>query len=128
MQQLTALVAIFCEGSSDRVHAFGFDVRQHSLSGAVHAPVGITSTPGAISGTVMFQWTRGNARRGFVIQHASDAANPATYSQIVRGTKAKYARAGAPPASTVYFRVAAIDSKVASGQGPWSDWTAGTAR
>lgn len=128
MQQLTALVAIFCEGSSDRVHAFGFDVRQHSSSGAAHAPSGVTSSPGAISGTVTFQWSRGNARRGFVVQHASDVANPATYSQVVPCTKAKYTLAGAPPASTVYFRVASIDSKAASGQGPWSDWTAGSVR
>jgi hypothetical protein len=62
------------------------------------------------------------------VQHATDAANPATYSPSLACTKSKFTLTGATSGSSVSFRVAAIDPSSATGQTAWSGWVVGTVR
>jgi hypothetical protein len=85
-------------------------------------------TPGKGLGEAVFAWKRGSARHGFIVQHATDVANPATISGNIPCTRAKYTLKGGQPLMLVHFRVAAVDPTVEGGHGPFSDWVAGMAR
>jgi hypothetical protein len=125
-KQVIATVATVCQGSADLVHQFGFDVLTHAALGPLSAPSGVGTSPGAVPGEADFAWERGNARHGFVVQHATDVTNASTVSAPIPCTKSKFTLVGAPSSSVVYFRVAAIDPTSTTGQGPWTDWVAGT--
>ena len=83
---------------------------------------------GKAQGEVELTFLRGGARHGFLVQRATDVANQATYAPAVVTTKTTYTLTGAPSASVVHVRVAAIDPNAIGEQSPWSDWAAGMAR
>jgi hypothetical protein len=128
LKQMLATVAIFCQGSADQVHAFGFDVLTHAGLGLLATPGNLATKPGTVIGEAVFSWARGSARHGFLVQHATDVNNAQTVSAAVPCTRSKYTLTGAPTSSVVHFRVAAIDPAAPTGQTPWSDWVAGTVR
>jgi len=123
---LLGTVEVFCGGSVDRVKAFSLDVRHPLSTGALAAPAGLSLIKGKHAGEVIAQWTRGNAHAGFVVQHATDTANPATYSAQSPCTKVKYTLGGLPSGSIVHFRVAAVDPRAPGDLSPWSEWTTET--
>jgi hypothetical protein len=125
-RQVLATVATVCQGSADQVHQLGLDVLTHEALGPMPAPGGLGTAPGPLPGEAGFTWDRGSARHGFIVQHATDATNVSTVSAPIPCTKSKFTLAGAQSSTVVYFRVAAIDPTSATGQGPWSDWVAGT--
>ena len=92
------------------------------------APSGLNTQPGTVAGEAVLSWPKGTAKRGFLVQRATDPANTATYSAAIPCTKTKYTIEGEKPSSVVYFRVAAIDPTKTAGLGPWSDWVAVTVR
>jgi hypothetical protein len=127
-KEVTGIVNRLCEGSPDLVHSLGFDVFKHGAPAAQPAPIGLVPLPGKAVGGAEVTWQRGTATHGFVVQRAADVANPATYAAAVPCTKTKYMIEGAPSASVVHFRVAAIDPTSSTGVSPWSDWVACTVR
>ena len=127
-QQVLATAASVCQGSVDQIRALGYEVRSHAPIGALPAPTGLVVTPGKGLGEAVFSWTRGSARHGFIVQHATDVANAATISGNLPSTRSKFTLKGAQPSSTVHFRVAAVDPSSDTGVGPWSDWIAGMVR
>jgi hypothetical protein len=124
--QVLSNVNVFSDGSADTIKGFSLDVR--GTPGSHAALVELTVTTGKTVGTVLAAWPKNGARHGFMVQHATDPSNSATYASAQPSTRAKYTLGGAPSGSTVYFRVAPIDPKSASGQGPWSAWAAGTVK
>jgi hypothetical protein len=127
-KQVLGTVDVLCAGSADEIKAYGFDVRVHGTLGPLAVPGDLATAPGTALGEATFSWQKGLCRHGFLVQHATDAANPATYSPVVACTKSKFTLTGAPPGSSVSFRVAAIDPSSPTGQTPWSGWVAGTVR
>ena len=128
-KHMTGVAAVVAEGSADNVHALGFDVltRVSSGSAPLGAPTGLTASQGSKAGQVILTWERGIARNGSLVQHATDIANPATFSAPIPCTRTKYTLGGLTAQSIVHFRVAFIDSAVPEGMSPWSNWIAGTA-
>ena len=122
---MISAVEVISQGSADAVHALGFDVSTHVVVGPLPAPSGVVARPGTVGGEAVVSWDKGSARHGFIVQHATDVANPATVSTIPC-TKTKFTLEGATPLSTVHFRVAAIDPT--TGVSPWSDWVTSTVR
>jgi hypothetical protein len=127
-RQMISAVEVVCQGSPDAVHGMGFDVQSHVVAGPQPAPSGVAARPGTAGGEAQVSWQRGSGSHGFIVQHATDVANPATMSPAIPCTKTKYMLEGAPSLSTVHFRVAAIDPNSPAGQGPWSDWVTSTVR
>ena len=115
-------------GSADQLRVLGLDVVTRVSSGPLAAPGELSTALGKAAGEVVLTWHRGNAAHGFLVQHATDVANPATYSLLMASTRAKYTLKGAQSSTIVHFRVAAIDPASATGASPWSDWVAGTVR
>ena len=73
-------------------------------------------------------WDKGIAIHGFVVQHATDPANPATVSGSIPWTRTTFKIDGLPSKANVSVRVAAIDPASPEGQSPWSAWVVGNAR
>jgi hypothetical protein len=89
----------------------------------------ITSLACKEVGQAGVKWPRGLARHGFLVQHATNSQDPATYSGWLPSTKSRYMLGGlAPSGSTMSFRVAAIDPSSPTNQTPWSAWCAATVR
>ena len=127
MKHVLASVALVTQGSADQVHDLGFDVRVTTTSGPLAVPAGLTAMPTTVVGEVSVKWELGFARHGFIVQHATDVANPATYSLPVPSTKSKFKLEGLTSNSVVHVRVAAIDPASPSGQSPYCDWVIATA-
>ena len=127
-RQVLGTIAVWCDGSPDMVHGLGFDVFARSGLGPLTPPTALTTNPGPNPGEATVKWARGVAHHGFLVQHATDVANAATFSVAVPCTKSKYTLEGVQPSSVVHFRVAAIDPSSKTGQTAWSDWIAATAR
>jgi hypothetical protein len=127
-KEVTGNVARVTEGSADLVHSLGFDVLTHAVPAAQPAPIGLVPLAGKAAGDAEVTWQRGTAKHGFVVQRATDVANPATYAAAVPCTKTKYTLEGGQSASVVHFRVAAIDPTSSTGTSPWSDWVTCTVR
>ncbi len=104
------------------VQGFGIDVRTAKALGPLPAPTNLVLVRGKAVGTVTAKWDKGMGSHGFVVQHATDSANAATYSTPKPWTKTKCIVDGLPSGSTVYFRVAAIDPSASSGTGPFTPW------
>jgi hypothetical protein len=124
-KQVTVVATVACQGSPDQVHSLGFDVQTRVSAGQQPAPSGLVTVPETVGGAAAVSWQRGTARHAFLVQHATDVANPATVSAPIGCTKTKFTLA-APSGSIVHFRVAAIDPTVPTGLSPWSDWVACT--
>jgi len=128
LKHLLGTVEVYSKGSVDVVKGFGLEARSTKALGPLPAPTNLVVSTGKDAGTVKAKWDRGLALHGFVVQHATDPANAATFSAPQTWTKVKYTLGGLPSGSVVHFRVAAVDPSVSSGLGPYSAWAAGTAR
>jgi len=128
-KQVLSSVAVVCAGSASDVTGFSLDVITRTAAKPLDAMTGITTQPGANIGDATAKWLRGLARHGFIVQHATDTANAATYSPAIPCTHVTYTvkNAGAS-GSTVYLRVAAVDPTSPTGMSPWSAWIAATVR
>jgi hypothetical protein len=128
LSHLTTNVATVTQGSADQVRDLGFDVLTRGKPGGLlSAPTGFATAHSGVRGEVVVSWNRGNVKYGFVVQHATDIANPATISTAIPSTKAKFKLSGLASGSVVYVRAATIDPASPVGQSPWSDWFAASA-
>ena len=128
-KQVYGTLDVQCAGSADDVKAFGFDpiVRvQATLPNATPGP--IVTKAGTLSGEVVISWPKGTARHGFLVQTATDAGNPASYSVVIACTKTKLTIDGFTPGAHVFVRVAAVDPSSKTGQTAWTAWVSATAR
>ncbi len=127
-RQVLGAADALCAGSADDLKANGFDVLTRVAPGTPIAPPdSVTVKPGKAIGQVAASWPKGSARHGFVVQHGTDVANPATYATPVPCTATKFTLSGAQTGSNVSFRVAAVDPSSPTNQTAWSAWAVGVA-
>lgn len=128
-QLVLSTVSLVCAGSADAVKGFSFEVVTRVPASPLAAVEGIATSPGAETGETIATWSLGLARHGFLVQHATDPADPATYAMPIPCTKCKFTLAGAtPPGGSVHLRIAAIDPNAPMGLSPWSIWVAATVK
>jgi len=130
-KQVLTSVDAYCANSPVMIESFGLvavSITAHALLGV---PTDIATSPGPLPGQSRLTWARGLAIHGFLVQHTTDAGNPAMISPSIPCSKVKFTlspQPALPSGTSVYFRVAAIDPHAAAGMGPWSGWVAGTIR
>jgi hypothetical protein len=125
---VTGIATSVCAGSPDRVKALNLDVVVYGRHGMLAVPAGLAVSPGSGNGEVLATWARGLATHGWLVQYATDPANPATVSAAIPSTKRAIKLGGLPHSANVSFRVAAIDPASATGMTPWSPWVLVTVR
>jgi hypothetical protein len=120
---LNAVNAV-CDGSKDKVQGFGLGVVVRKPQQAAEVPEGLRGKRSKTVGTVTVVWPTRRHNRGFLVQYATDPANPATYSVPRASSKGKFELAGQTPGATIYFRVLAFDPWSPNGQTDYSPWVA----
>jgi hypothetical protein len=128
MRSLQSTVEVFAAGNADLVKSLGFEVLNRAQHVVVTAPIDLSVRMGKNVGEVIAAWKRGQARSGFVVQHATDPHNTATYSANLPSTKSTCTLSGFPSGTVVHVRVAAVDPAAQLTTNLWSDWASGTAR
>lgn len=121
-----AAVTTFCDGSKDQILSFNFAVAgrtPYPLATVVQGLQGKRSNT-VNTATVVWKTTRGN--QGFMVQYATDAADPATYSAPISSSKGTFVLTGQTPGATLYFRVLALDARLPTGQTDYTPWVAVT--
>jgi hypothetical protein len=119
-------VNVFCAGSAQLIESFGFDEFVKAPADAdITVPTDIITSPGANLGEVDVAWD-GVDRHGFMLQWATDPANPATFSQGIPCTVPNFTLTGQTSAATLHFRIAAIDPSQPGHVTAFSGWVAGT--
>jgi hypothetical protein len=129
--QVLTSVDAYCANSPVKIQGFGFVPVSYAAHALLGAPSNLATSPGPLQGEATFSWARDLAIHGFVVQHATDTANPATISPSIPCSKVKFTlmpSAASPSGSNVSFRVAAIDPHAPLGQSPWSAWVTATVR
>ena len=122
-------VDILAGGDIETMVSLGFQPVVRAPQSVPNVPDHVTSALGKLSGQATVKWDPGvEGHRAYVVQHATDAANAATYSVPVASTRRRYDITGAQPASVISFRVAAVDSSSPTGQTAWCPWVAVTVR
>jgi hypothetical protein len=127
-QGVLTAINVFCDGSRDTMLTFGVAVADPGAHVEAGVPVDLKSTKSAKSGVAGVAWygTPEN-RNGFMVQHATDTADPATYSAPIPCSKRSFQLPGQTPGATIYFRVLAQDPTLPGGQTAWTAWVAAIA-
>ncbi len=114
---------VLCDGSKDMMATFGVAVAEPAAHVAASVPVDLKSVKSATTGVAAVKWwgTPKNAD-GFMVQHATNTADPTTYSAAIPCTKRSFQLPGQTPAATIYFRVAAQDPSLPGGVTAWTAW------
>ena len=118
----------FCDGSKDKVLSFAAVVAGISGHVAPSVPVGLQNWRSKTPGVAGVEWhlTPKN-RAGFMVQHCTNPADPATWSAPIACTKRSFRLADQTPGATIQFRVLALDPTLPTGQTGWTAWVAAPA-
>ena len=71
--QVLSTLNVFCNGSAAMVKSFGVDTRAIGQVVTPSAVEGLTVNTGKLPGEVIAEWPKGDARHGFVLQHATES-------------------------------------------------------
>jgi hypothetical protein len=118
-------VNLFCDGSKDTMKTLGVAVAVDAPHVEPGVPVDVKPIKSSKTGVSGVRWYGTPANRsGFQVQHATNTADPATYSAPIACSKRSFYLSGQLPAATIYFRVLAVDPMMPGGQTAWSAWVA----
>lgn len=117
-------INVFCNGSKDQVLSFGMRVFQRTPTPKPIVPEGLQGRRSKRSGVASVVWKFQLCRTGFMVQYATDPANPATYSAPIVSRKVTFELTEQTPGAILSFRVAAIDSSSPLRQTEYTPWVA----
>jgi hypothetical protein len=118
-----ASVNVRCAGSKDRVQGFGYDVALYEHQPPRGVPQGLHGKRSKKPGVATASWTTHRGEHNlFVVQYATDLADPTTYSAPISWTRGTYVLEGQTPGQTIYFRVAVVEPKLPLHQTAYTDW------
>jgi hypothetical protein len=122
-QAVLSAINLFCDGSKDTMQTFSVAVAAATARPPASTPVGLTARKGKVSREVAWQWVlTPKNRHGFMVQHATNVADPTTYSQPVSCSKRSFKLLLQTPGTTISLRVMGLDPSLPTGQTDWSAW------
>jgi len=123
-RQVFTNVDAHCGGDVEKIHGFGLTAQVRGTPVVITTPANVTTSLGKWPGQTIVTWD--HVPYGVLVQHASDAANAATYSMPVACTKRRVILTGVQ--APISVRVAAIDPSAATGLSAWSAWVSAPVR
>jgi hypothetical protein len=117
-------ITVQAAGSEQVIKDLSMDVAERLESPLETVPQGLLGVRSATSAAAGWAWTTHNGNHGYMVQFATDVANPATYSAPVHCTKGQFHATAQTPGATLHARVAALDSRLPGGQTAFSTWIA----
>lgn len=115
-------VTDYADGSKDIVLGLGFGVLTSQAVPPAGVPENLRDKHSKVHGEAHGQWNKPLHKHDFMVQHATEPSNPATYSTPVVVSKTTFKLAGQIPGATVYLRVLTIDPKLPTGQSEFTAW------
>ena len=119
---LVSAIDTFSKGSKDMVQSFTVDVEQRTPRPEATVPVDLRPMKTTKSATARARWAPTPGADGYMLQHATNTADATTYAAPFRVAVAHYDLVGQTPGTTIYFRVAAVDSRLPGGQTAFTAW------
>jgi hypothetical protein len=119
-------IDVHCDGSKEKVQRFNLGVVERGKLPPAAVPAGLHQAHGPKPTTVVVAWDKTKGADGYVVQHATDPADPATYAAPAICKRTRFALPGQALAATIHFRVAAIDPDLPGGQSEYAPWVAAT--
>jgi hypothetical protein len=113
-----------CDGSAPKMKAFGFGVLDPQEAPLAVVPQHLRPRKRKVAGVAAVVWDVQLGEPTFMVQHATDPNDPATYSAPAPSSKASFKLLGQTPGATIHFRVYAIDPRLPAGRTDDSAWLA----
>jgi hypothetical protein len=114
----------YADGSIDKVHGLGCAVLAHDPLPPAGVPQHVRDKHSKVHGTAIVEWDTMHGRFDFLVQHATDPNNPATFAEPVVSSKSTFRLPGQARGATIYFRVQTLDAKLPGGKTDWTPWVA----
>jgi hypothetical protein len=121
---LIGAVDVFADGSKETVLGLGLEVETPQPAPEAGLPENLRPMKVLKSANASTRWDPMPGAHGYLLQHATNPSDATTYSAALVVTRARYRLAGQTPGQTIYFRVAALDTKLAGGQTAYTAWVA----
>jgi hypothetical protein len=116
-------INVFCDGSKDKMLTFSVALATQGEHTEAGVPVGLIGRTVRKTGVASVEWfATPRNRTGFMVQHATDTTNAATYSAPIVCSKRSFDLTGQTPGAIISFRVLALDPSLPAGQTSWSAW------
>jgi hypothetical protein len=112
----------YADGSIDKVHGFGCAVQGHEPLPPAGVPQHLRDKHSKVHGTAIAEWDTVHGRHDFMVQHATDQHDAATFAEPVVSSKSTFKLPGQTRGATIYFRVQALDPKLPGGKTDWTPW------
>jgi hypothetical protein len=117
-------IAIFADGSKQVAQSFTVMVEQKVAPPEATVPQNLRPMKKQQATYASVRWNPTPGAHGYLMQHATNTSDPTTYSVPLNLTQSKYHLSGQTPGVTVYFRVLALDTRLAGGQTAYTAWVA----
>ncbi len=119
-------INVYADGSKDIVGKFAMNLATRNEPPLATVPEELRGVRVKESGTAAVRWKTTDGNHGFMLQHATNPNDPTTISAPFHCTAGKFKLPEQTPGATVYFRVAACDSRLPGNQTPYTPWLAVT--
>ena len=117
-------VNAYCDGSKDRVQGFGLGVLTRTAPSETTVPEGLRGRRSKVIGVATVVWTTRRGNHGFMVQHATDPTDAATFSAPIMSSRGTFELTGQTPGATIHVRVLALDPSLPTGQTEYTPWVA----
>jgi hypothetical protein len=114
-------IAAYGDGSKDLVQTF-VAVEEREPPPPAVVPVNLRAMKVNKPTIASVRWDPTPGARGYLLQHATNPADPTTYSAAISTPGARFHLPGQAPATMVYFRVLACDPALPNGQTAYTAW------
>jgi hypothetical protein len=123
-QGLLHAVNTFADGSKEKVQSLNLGTIQRSKLPPAGVPANLKQAHSKKPTTVVVTWSKTKGADGYMVQYASNPADPATYAAPVMCTRARFALLGQTLGATIHVRVRALDPELPDGQSDYTPWLA----
>lgn len=110
------------DGSKDAVAAFNVKVAEKKAPPEATVPTRLRPMKTQRDSTASVRWDPVDGARRYLLQHCTNPNDPATFSSPSTVDQTRYHLAGQTAGATVYFRVASVDKRLATGQTAFTAW------
>jgi hypothetical protein len=121
---LVSAIDLFADGSKDVVQSLGVDVEERQPKPNATVPANLRPMKGKTPTVASVRWDPTAGAQGYMLQHATNTADPTTYAAPFSLTTVRYHLGGQTSGTTVYFRVAALDDNLPGSQTAFTAWVA----
>lgn len=121
---LESAIEIFSDGSKDVVNSFKVTVQQKQEPPEAVTPQNFRAMKPTTHDRAGCRWDPTPGAHGYILQHATNPNDPATFSPEISLSQSKYWLLGLTPGTTVHFRALACDASLPNGRTAYTDWLA----